>query len=402
MYKTELIRTIYFNELKSWLGTPLIKVITGMRRVGKSTLIRQWAEYILSEKVCPESNLLYIECDSLEFSDLIHWKQLKELTLPIDKMVGKKVLLVDEIQNIEDWEIIIAALQKQGDWDIYITGSNSQILSGELATRLSGRYVQMEVLPFNYREHLQILGLNKHSSEEFQKYLEFGGMPTLYHIDDDRRLRQQTLEAIYSTIVLKDIVERYKIRNIALLERIVWYFFDNIGNLSNAKKIADFCKSQKLSVGVETVQNYMSYLEHCFIMHRARRHDLKGKKILEVNEKLFANDLGMRNAVLRRKTQDIGVLLENIVYLELLRRGFSITIGNFNSWEIDFVAERGDIREYYQVCYLISSEETEIREFRSLEILKDNYPKTVLSMDEVDFSRNGINHKYIPDWLLDS
>ncbi len=289
---------------------------------------------------------------------------------------------------------------KEKDWDIYITGANSELLSGELATRLSGRYVQLEILPFSYNEHLSITG-QKHAQEIFQNYLIYGGLPVLYHIADEETVKIQIIDSIHNTIVLKDIIERYSIRNTALLEKIIYYFFDNISNLFTAKRIADYCKSQKIAVGVETTQNYASYLESCFVIHHVKRHDLRDRRILEINEKIFVNDHGLRNTVPRRKTQDIGSLLENIVYIELRRRHYTITVGYIGNYEIDFVAEKNNSRIYIQVCYLLSSPETIEREFRPLEIIEDNYPKFVLSMDPIDLSRNGIEHKHLPLWLTE-
>ncbi len=400
MEKKSLFRKTYLDQLKSWQDSPVIKIITGMRRVGKSTLLQQWMDYLQkNEGVTPE-NLLFIPCDSLEYSELKTYRQLKELILPIQKQEGKKYLLIDEIQQIDEWERVITALHRDPGWDIYITGSNSEMLSSELATRISGRYVTMQIFPFSYREHLAIKEIDQHVPEEFLKYLESGGMPVLYHVADEPAMKAQILESIYDTIVLKDIIERNNIRNVDLLDRITRFFMDNIGNISNANRIAGYFKSQRVSVGVETVQNYLQYLERCFVLHRAQRYDLKGKRLLEVNEKLFASDTGIRNAVLRKKTEDIAGLLENVVYLELLRRGYKVTVGHAGSWEIDFIAEKSGVREYIQVSYLLSSPETREREFRSLELIDDNYPKTVLSLDSVDLGRNGIRHMLLPEWLL--
>jgi uncharacterized protein len=400
MKKIGLLRTTYLSQLHNWRDSPLIKIITGMRRVGKSTLLYQWKETLLDSEEVDANRLLFIPCDTLEYTDLQDWTQLKELIGPLNRLEGKKYLLIDEIQHIRGWEKVITALHRGDDWDIYITGSNSEMLSGELATRISGRYVIMQVYPFSYREHLQIKKQDEHSPGEFMNYLESGGIPVLYHVEDDRTMKNQILESIYATIVLKDIIERYRIRNVDLLDRIARYFMDNIGNLSNAKKIADYCKSQRISVGVETVQNYMHYLENCFVLNRVRRYDIKGKKHLEVNEKLFASDTGLRNGVLGKGTEDISGLLENLVYLELKRRGYQVSVGCFGEWEIDFIARKGKEREYFQVSYLLSSEETIEREFRPLESIQDNYPKTVLTLDPVDLSRNGISHCPLPEWLL--
>lgn len=402
MNRTGFYRNFYVEGLKQWLGAPVIKVLVGMRRVGKSTILRQWAEFLCQQNFCSPSQMLFVECDSLEYMDLQTASQLKDLIMPLEKKNGQKVLLIDEVQMIKDWEKVINALHKKGDWEIYLTGSNSELLSGELASLLSGRYIQFEIFPFSYQEHLNIKGLQEHSTDTFNRYLALGGMPTLYHLPEEEQLARETLESIYSTIVLKDVVERYQLRNIALLENLVKYFFDNIGNLTTAKRIADYCKSQRLSVGVETVQNYVHYLESCFIVHKLKRHDLKGKRLLEVNEKLFINDLGLRNAVLSRRTEDVGALLENLVFLELRRRGYALTVGFWGESEVDFVAEKKGQREYFQVCYQMSDTDTTEREFRVLEQLPDNYPKTVLSMDEIDLGRNGIQHRYLPQWLLEA
>jgi uncharacterized protein len=222
----------------------------------------------------------------------------------------------------------------------------------------------------------------------------------LYHLPNDDHLKNEVLDSIFNTIVLKDVVERYQVRNTVLLEKIIRFLFDNIGNITNAKRIADFCKSQRISVGVETVQNYIHYVKSCFIVQSVSRNDLRGRKILEVNDKVFVTDTGMRNALLRRKTEDIGALLENCVYGELRRRGFSVTIGYYGDYEIDFVAEKDGGVEYYQVTYLMEQPETINREFRALKVIPDNYPKYILSMDQIDLSRDGIIHLHIEDWLL--
>ena len=395
-------RSDYLNELRKWVRTPLVKVLVGLRRSGKSTLLNQWSLLMVQEGMVQASHLLLLECDSLEGLELRDWTQLRDRVAQFSTTApGPKVLLIDEVQWIDGWEKVVVALHKQGDWDIYLTGSNSQMLSGELATLLSGRQVQILIQPFSYLEHLDIRGHKKHTPEEFQRFLRFGGIPSLYHLPDDDSVLTQTLESIFTTIVLRDVVERYKVRNVELLDRIVRFFFDNIGNLVNAKRIADYCKSQKLSVGVETVQNYVKYLESCFVVHRVQRNDLKGKRLLEINEKLFIGDVGLRNAILAKRTEDVGALLENLVFLELRRRGYQITVGIFGDYEIDFVADRAGTRHYFQVCYQMGAPEVVESEFRPLELIQDNHPKFVLSMDPVDLGRNGIQHRFLPDWLCE-
>lgn len=395
------IRLPYLETLDRWRGTPLVKVLVGMRRVGKSTLLLQWRERLRRLHGVPDSHLLLIERDSLEHADLESWETFRTLVQDrFDGLAGPKVLLVDEVQLIEGWEKVVNALHKQGDVDIYLTGSNAHLLSGELATLLSGRWVGLAVLPFGYAEHLSIRKAG-HSSEEFQRWLRWGGLPALHHLPDDPVLRTQTLEAIHSTVLLHDVVARHEVRNVGVLERVVRYYFDQIGSLVSAKRIADYCKSQRLSVSVDSVQNYLHHLEGACAVSRVRRYDIRGRRHMEIQEKVYVTDLGLRNAVLRRGTEDIGALLENAVQQELLRRGWSVSVGKVGDWEIDFVAEREGRREYFQVAYLLATPETVDREFRSLLAIDDNFPKNVLSMDEMDLGRDGIRHVNVARWLLE-
>jgi hypothetical protein len=397
------IRANYLDALEKWRGAPVVKVLSGMRRVGKSVLLRQWADRLKGNSEFSDGAVLVLERDSLEWLHLEDWKGLREVVTPwVERIPGPKALLIDEVQLIDGWEKVVNALHKRADVDLYLTGSNAKLLSTDLSTLLSGRWVGIQVLPLSYGETLGLRGKSGHSAEEFQRWLRWGGLPGLHHMEDDPGVLSQALEAIYATVILHDVVSRHEIRNVPLLERVARYLFDQVGNLVSAKRIADFCKSQRIAVGAETIQSYASYLEGAYAVHRVRRWDLKGRRHLEIAEKFYAGDLGLRNALLGRDgVSDVGALLENAVFLELSRRGYSVSVGKLGEREIDFVAERNGTREYFQVTYLMADPTTEEREFRPLREIDDNLPKTVLSMDVLDHSRDGIRHIFLPTWFLE-
>ncbi len=396
----EVERTSYLNWLDEWRDKPMVKVLVGMRRVGKSTLLAQWARRLRKRHRVKAANILFIERDSIGFSHLEDWRTLQDLVVAhFQGVVGPKALLIDEVQLIPKWEKVITALHKQGEMDIVVTGSNADLLSKELATLLAGRCVQIQVLPLSYREHLKLRGQEVSTEVEFERYLRYGGLPALHQMGNSPLLLEQALESIFSTVVFKDVVARHQLRNVPQFEKIAAFLFDNIGNLSTAKSIADFCKSQRISASVDAVLNYTRYLAECYAVFPVQRMDLKGKRLLEISQKVYAGDVGLRNALVRRSLEDIGALLENVVFLELLRRDYRVSVGKLGEREIDFCADRGSERHYFQVCYLLSDRATVEREFVPLESLGDNYPKFVLSMDRIDRSRNGIPQVYIPDWL---
>ena len=395
------VRESYLCTLERWQGAPLIKVLTGMRRVGKSVLLSQWKERLRQRHKVPTSQILFIERDSLEYAGMDSWQDLRDKVVPwLERTKGAKHLLIDEVQLIDGWEKVVNAVHKRGDVDIVLTGSNARLLATDLSTLLSGRWVGISILPFSYAEHLGIRGKAAHSPEEFQRWLRFGGLPVLHHMADDPQLYAQALEAIHSTVLLRDVIARHEIRNVALLEKIEKFYCDQIGNLVSAKRISDFFKSQHVKIGVDTVQTYLRHLEGACAYHHIQRYDLRGKRHLEFQDKIYATDTGLRNALLRRGTEDIGALLENVVFLELVRRGYEVSVGKIGDLEVDFVARREERTEYYQVSYLLSDPSTVEREFRSLAAIADNFPKTVLSMDEIDLSRDGIRHRHLPSWLL--
>jgi len=393
-------RTQYLNWLFHYQDTPFIKVLAGMRRVGKSTLLQQFAEALRSKGI-PEKNILFIDMESLEYRTI---KDVNALTSLVNSFfketTGKKILIIDEIQEILSWEKALASFHKTDEFDIYITGSNAHLLSSDLATFLTGRYVQIHIYSFSYSEYLQFHGIQIHSQNQFQSYIKYGGFPGIYHLPEIDDIRFQALNDLYSSIILRDIVDRYAIRNVSLLERIIQFFFDNMGQLVSARSITAYLKSQRIKVSIESVLTYISYLESCFALYRTKRYDIKGKRHLEINEKHYLGDIGLRHAILGYRQGDIGQLLENVVYLELKRRGYTVSVGIFDNYEIDFIAEKLNEKLYIQVAYILGTPETREREFRPLKKIQDSFPKLVLTMDELQQDEEGIRHQYLPEFLL--
>lgn len=395
-------RNIYLNKIRPFLGKPVIKVITGMRRVGKSCLLRQVIDLLQEDGVSPE-RILRIDKESLDFEHIKTYDDLNRTALAA--FSGKEApcyLIVDEVQEIEEWERAIISLAARGDIDILISGSNAHLLSSELATLISGRYIEIPVYSLGFAEHLQFSEQNRtRRQEEFSNFLRMGGMPATYHFERDEELIHQYIGSVYNTILLKDIVKRHAIRNVSLLENIARYLFDNIGNTMSAKRIADYLKAQRLRVGVDTVQNYLGYFTEALLAHKVLRYDMKGKRHLELHEKYYLNDIGIRHALLGYREADIGGILENIVFLELKRRGYSVSVGKLGDREVDFIATRQNEKIYIQVAYLLASPETIEREFGVLKSIRDNYPKYVLSLDTL-FGENfdGIQRINLIDFLL--
>jgi predicted AAA+ superfamily ATPase len=385
------------------MRTDLVKVLTGFRRSGKSALLELIREELLAQGVNPQN------CITLNFEDLentrlctapeLH-RYIREKT---NTLWGTAFLFLDEIQEVTDWEKCVNSLRVSADADIYITGSNATLLSGELATYLAGRYVEIEIFPFSFKEFVEIYRSYYPEAQEeaiFRKYLTLGGMPFLHHLNFRGEPCKLYLRDIYNSVILRDILGRNNIRNPDLLERIIYYSITNIGHTFSATAIANYFKNERRTVSPETVLNYLKACEEAFLFHRLKRQDLPGKKLLAVQEKFYLADHGLREAVYGKNQQDIGQVLENMVYLELSRRGYQITVGRIHDREIDFVCEKGGNRTYIQVAYLLASPETIDREFGSLEKIRDNYPKYVFSMDEFDMSRQGIRHCHIRDFLL--
>lgn len=395
-------RNLYIEKIKPFMGKPVIKVITGMRRVGKSFFIRQLIE-LLVESGAVENNIISIDKESLEFEFIRDYRDLYDYVKKrFAGIKGDKYLFVDEVQEIQQWEKAINSFLKEGEMDIYITGSNAHLLSSELATLISGRYMEFPVYGLSFREFLLFRGdEKKDNAEEFKNYLRYGGLPGIHHFELSEDVAYQYIQSIYDTIFLKDIIMRNNVRNVHLLDSINKYIFDNIGSIFSAKKIADYLKSQRIKVGIDTVQNYVGYFLSTFSAYKVERYDLKGKRVMEIYEKYFAGDIGIRHALLSYRENDIAGMLENIVFLELKRRGYRVYIGKLGDREIDFIAEKEGKRLYLQVTYLLASPETVEREFTPLKMVTDNYPKYVLSMDTLLGSDyEGINRVNIIDFLL--
>ncbi len=395
-------RNLYLSQIEPFLGNPVVKVITGMRRSGKSCLIRSLIAKLVADGVRRE-RIIYVDKESYEFDAIRTYHDLAahvEAVRPRGKALC--YVFIDEIQEIEGWERIVAAWSGQRELDVVITGSNAHLLSGELATLLSGRFVEVQVYPLSFPEFRAFHGLRKTEiTEAFRAFLRYGGLPGLHEFG---QLAETTfrpfISGVYDTIMLKDIVRRHQVRNYALLEKVGRYIFDNIGNLTNASRINAFLKSQKLSVGVDTILNYMQWFSEAHLTHRVLLYDIKGRRHLEVNEKHYVSDLGLRTGLLGYRADDIGGMLENVVCLELLRRGYQVSVGRIGDLEIDFLAERDGQKMYLQVAYLLPTKTTLERETAPLLAVKDNYPKLLLTLDrEVGDDYEGVQRLYLPEWL---
>lgn len=400
-------RDLYLNKIKNFIDKPVVKVITGMRRSGKSMILKLISQELL-EKGISSQNIIYINFESLMFSELTEFKILyKYIIEKSQTLIGKVYILLDEIQEVEHWEKAINSFMVDLDCDIYITGSNANLLSSELATYIAGRYIEIKVYPLSFKEYIdfaKVQNLKKilTNEEYFEQYLQFGGLPGIHNFNYNKSNVYQYLSDIYSSILLKDVVTRNNIRDVELLERIILYIFDNIGNTFSAKNVSDFLKSQGRKLSRETVYNYLKALENAYILSTVQRYDIKGKALLETMEKFYLTDLGFRHAKLGYRPNDIAGYLENIVYLELLRRKYTVNIGKLNTKEIDFIGTLENQKLYIQVTYLLASSETTEREFSPLKKIEDNYPKYVLSMDNLDeYNIDGIIRKKIIDFLLE-
>jgi hypothetical protein len=404
--KNLLPRPFVESKIQPFIGRPLIKVISGIRRAGKSSILKR---LLLSTAEIQKERTLYINMESLEneqFKNVqILYRHVKELVQKAGRPIS---LYIDEIQEIPGWERAINSFLADGEADIYVSGSNARLLSGELATLLSGRFVEIPVYTLGYQEFLQFRGM--HASEDaFEEFLLYGGFPGIHHIEFQGEPIYQYLSALIDSILFKDVVVRYGIRDVALLRSLLLYILDNCGNVFSARSIADYLKKERRSLGIETIYNYLSYLESAYVVYRVPRCDIKGKRILETYEKYYIADIGIRNSLLGFKLSDISGILENIVYLELLRRGFKVFIGKINNWEVDFIAvpqgashDREVLKGplYIQVAYMITDTAVHDREFRPLQLIPNNYRKYVLSMDKLPPSNeDGIIRMYLPDFL---
>lgn len=400
-----LKRDEYIKQIVPFIDKDVIKVLTGIRRSGKSVMLKLLMEELKNRGI-NENQFIYINFENLKYRNLKNYERLYDFILnKVDNKYKSYYIFLDEIQEVEEWEKCVNSLRVDEDFnfDIYITGSNAKLLSGELSTYLAGRYIEFVVYPFSFKEFFEIMKeKNKEIDlkEAFQDYVKFGGMPFLHNLDYNYEASMQYLQDLYASIILKDITQRNNIRDTDLLERIINYVIMNIGNTFSATSISKFFKSENRKVAIETILNYIKACEEAFLIYRVARNDLLGKKILNVNEKYYIADHGIREAIMENNQKNINQVLENIVYFEMLRRGYNVKIGKVDNLEVDFVCKKNDETIYIQVSYLLASEDTKEREFSVLENIKDNYPKYVLSMDEFDMSRNGIKHVNLIEFLV--
>lgn len=394
-------RKEYIDKIKPFINKPVIEVITGMRRVGKSTFLKIISQKILKD--IEESNKIYLNFETLELLKIKTDIELVEYLKPLLKNKKDKVyMFFDEIQLVKNWERVINALRINENYDIYITGSNSSLMSSKISTLLSGRYVQIEIQPFNFREFLKLYSDKNLVYEElFKKYINIGGIPFLKYFDLDENSCVKYLQDLYNTVIVKDVIEYNKVRDVDMFNRILTYVFENIGQTFSSRSIQKFLKNENRNISVDTILNYLEYAKSAYIIKKVPRYDVVGKKILSVDEKYFITDHGLRYAKGFSNEKNIERILENIVYIELLSRGYKVNIGRVNDKEIDFIAIKGDKKEYYQVSYLLETEETRNREFGVYQKVNDNYPKYVLSMDKMNFSQNGIIHLNIIQFLCE-
>lgn len=396
-------RESYMARIRPFIDGDLIKVLTGIRRSGKSVMLELIKDELRARGVT-EEQLVAFNFEDMRNAQLCTAEALHdELVRRAASIKGKIYFFFDEIQEVERWERCVNSLRVEMDCDIYITGSNAKLLSGELATYLAGRYVEFIIYPFSFSEFLALY----HSVEPdadtrtcFDRYLTFGGMPYLVNLRFDETACRQYLRDLFNSVELKDIVKRNNVRDVDMLERIIAYVTANIGTTFSSTAISKYLKNEGRRVSPETVLNYLKACSDAFLFYQVRRQDLQGKKILTVNEKYYVADHGIREAVVGGNMRDINLVLENIVFMEALRRGYSVTVGKVGEREIDFVCERHGEKCYIQVAYLLAAEETVQREFGVYEHVQDNFPKYVVSLDEFDMSRNGVRHYNIRDFLL--
>lgn len=378
-------REDYLKRVIPFMGKNLIKVFTGQRRVGKSYLLFQIMDYLLEQD--PQANLVYINKEDIAFSALQTAQDLHDYVLQQKSLTTKTYVFIDEIQDIENFETALRSLLLHEDLDLYCTGSNAKLLSGDIAGYLSGRAIEIVVYSLSYPEFLVFHSLED-SNQTMELYLQYGGLPYLKNLVLEEAVVYEYLKNIYNTIVYRDIINRFSIRNVSFLEQLVLFLASNIGSLFSAKKISDFLKSQRINMASYQVQTYSDYLVNAFLIHRVSRYDLIGKRIFETGEKYYFENLGIRNALWGYRLEDRGKIMENVVYNHLLFRGYQVHVGNLGALEIDFVAQRGGEKLYVQVALSINEPQTMEREFGNLKKISDNFPKVVITLDSFHGNTN--------------
>jgi predicted AAA+ superfamily ATPase len=390
-----LIRNTYLKKVEPYIGKNIIKVLTGQRRVGKTILLKQIQHLV--KQLNKKANIIYINKEQNEFKQIKNAEQLFEYIESQLKPKQSNYVFIDEIQEIEEFEIALRQLLVKGV-DIYCTGSNANMLSGDLATHLSGRYIEFHINSLSYTEFIQMHKLTN-DNDTLNKYIRYGGLPYLLHLPLSDEIVYGYLKSIYNTIILKDIVARYSIRDVAFLDRLVEYLSDNLGSYVSSNKISDFLKSQRVHLSVNTVMNYLKYLTSSFFINKVERIDIIGKKRFEINDKYFFTDLGLKHSIIPFTGAQIGSVFENLVYNQLIYEDYKVFVGKHHDREIDFVAQKGNVTKYIQVAYQLPDEKVREREFGNLLKIEDNYEKIVVSADEFTTDYKGIKHIHIRDFL---
>lgn len=400
-----IYRPMYVDKIMAYVDTPFVKILTGVRRCGKSTLLKMIMEKLKTERSVPEEQIISCRFDSMEYEDMTAkqmYTQLKE-RLSSD---GKTYLFLDEVQEIKGWERVVSSLSSDFDVDLYITGSNSRMMSSEISTYLTGRYISFRVYTLSFGEYLMFrekyaaLGDPK---TELANYVRLGGFPATHLQAYSQDEIYTIVRDIYHSTIFSDVVKRNQIRKIDQLERVVKYTFDNVGNTFSAKSVSDYLKSERRALDNETVYSYLEKLEKAYLLHRCSRYDLRGREILKTQEKFYLADVSLRYSVVGYHADSVASSFENIVYLELCRRGYIVNVGKTGDGEIDFVAVRQNEKVYVQVAQQIRSEKTQKREYERLLEIRDNYPKYVLTTDEfAGGNYEGIQTMHIADFLLSS
>jgi len=395
-------REDYLAKIRPFINKDLVKVLTGIHRSGKSTLLKLIQQELISSGVL-DHQIYSINFESMAYKNRDINSIYEELKRFASDQNSKLYIFLDEIQELNGWESMVNSLRVNLNCDLYITGSNSKLLSGEMATYLAGRYIEIPVYTFSFQEIMMMnhqKNINRPREEEFKTFLRLGGMPFIYDQELDEGSALEYLKDIYRSIVLKDIVARHAIRDIELLERVITYLFANVANSFSGPNLIKYLKQEKRTLSLETIYNYITYAQEACLLYLAPRTEVQGKGLLKFQEKIFLADHGIRQAIYGYNERDINQVLENIVCLELLRRGFKVFVGKVKEKEIDFIAEKQGQKLYIQVAYLITDQSVASREFSVLKGIRDNFPKLVLSLDSFDFSSEGIVHKNLIDFLL--
>ena len=396
-----VIRERYLKQIRPFYDQDLIKVLIGIRRSGKSVILNQIIDE-LREKGIDDKHIIYINFEDFDYDEYTDPKKLNDYVK--GKIIDSKkyYLFFDEIQNVDKWEKVINSFRATQNTSIFITGSNSDLLSSDLATHIAGRYVSFRITPFTFKEACELLNISDRQGKEneFSDYIKWGGLPQRFMQTDDES-RKIYLKDVYDSIVIKDIIKRFNIKDIDLLNRIVTYILTTPSQTFSPENLKRYFESESRNVSLETLYNYLDYIIRANLISKAERYDIRGKRILTGKYKYYLTDLGFTNILSEGKREQIGAYLENIVYNELLARGYNVNIGNAENAEVDFVATRFNEKIYIQVAYVLSDERVIDREFGVYKKIEDNFPKYVLTMDKFDLSRDGIIHKNVIDWLLE-